>query len=207
MARKKENDYFQMFMDGVAFSVKAAQLLEKSFKSYDPSQLPQRMEEMHQVEHSADMAKHEMMGRLAKEFLPPIEREDIMVLANRIDDVTDAIEDVLRRLYMFNIGELRQDVGEFTTVISKCCSSLGNIMEEFRNFRKSALLREKIIELNGLEEEGDRLYTEAMRRLYTEGGSPIAVMAWTILYDTLEKCCDCCESVADAVDQVVMKNS
>ena len=75
------------------------------------------------------------------------------------------------------------------------------------NFRKSAILQEKVIEINALEEEGDRLYMEAMRRLHVEERDPVAVLAWTTMYDRFEKCCDGCEDVADMVEQVVMKNS
>ena len=74
-------------------------------------------------------------------------------------------------------------------------------------FRKSTLLQEKIIEINGLEEEGDRLYTEAMHHLYTAEKDPLTILSWTTMYDRLEKCCDCCEDVADMVEQIIMKNS
>ena len=80
-------------------------------------------------------------------------------------------------------------------------------MGEMHNFRKSTLLRDLVIEINHMEEEGDRLYTETMRRLYTEEKDPVSVMAWTTLYDHLEKCCDQCEDVADVVERVIMKNT
>jgi len=79
--------------------------------------------------------------------------------------------------------------------------------QELYNFRKSTLIKEKVVEVNGLEEEGDRLYTEAMRRLYTDEKDPVAILVWTTMYDRLEKCCDSCEHVADMVEQVIMKNS
>lgn len=204
---KKGTDYFEMFTQGVSYACEAADLLRRCFEHYEPEQLRSRIDEMHRIEHTADGVKHDMMQRLMKEFLPPIEREDIMELANTIDDVTDSIEDVLLRMYMFNITALRDDVQEYTDIILKCCGALKEMTMELRDFRKSATLRERAIVINHLEEEGDRFYTEAMRRLYTEERDAVAVMAWTTLYDRLERCCDRCEDVADVVERVIMKNS
>lgn len=206
MAKKNNNYYFDTFSKGVSYACDAAALLSACFDSYDPAQLRRRMEEMHTVEHSADEVKHEMMEKLLKEFLPPIEREDIMELAHTIDDVTDSIEDVLMRVYMFNITELRAEAKEFAAVIVNCCDALKKMVAELPNFRKSAVLREQVVDINGLEEQGDRLYTLAMRRLYTEEKDAVSVIAWTTMFDRLEKCCDCCEHVADVVERVVMKN-
>ena len=204
---KKGMNYFDAFIQGVEFGCQAAALLRDCFAQYDPEQLPQRMQEMHRIEHAADEMKHGMMQSLLREFLPPIEREDIMELANTIDDVTDSIEDVLLRLYMFNITRLRPDVQAFAEVIVRLCAALKQMAGEMHNFRRSTQIRELVIEINHLEEEGDRLYSKAVRQLYTGQEDPVAVMAWTTLYDHLEKCCDRCEDVADVAERVIMKNT
>lgn len=204
---KKGMNYFESFTKGVEFGCQAAELMGVCFDSFHPEQLPERIEEMHRIEHAADEMKHEMMGCLLREFLPPIEREDIMEMSNTIDDVTDSIEDVLLRLHMFNITRLRDDVKGFADVILRLCQALKKMTGEMHNFRKSTLLKELIIEINHLEEEGDRLYTQTMRRLYMEEKDPIAVIAWTEIYDRLEKCCDRCEDVADVMERVIMKNT
>ena len=139
--------------------------------------------------------------------LPPIDREDIMELSGTIDDVTDSIEDVLLRLYMFNIRTLRPEAQAFAQVIADCCAALKTMMEEFPNFRRSKTIHTQIVEINGLEEQGDKLYTDAMHTLYADASTPVDVMAWTALFDRLEKCCDKCEDVADVVERVILKNS
>ncbi|MBQ4537390.1 MAG: DUF47 domain-containing protein [Lachnospiraceae bacterium] len=207
MAKKENNFYFDSFAKGVVYANDAIALLQECFDKYDPAHMEEQIKKMHEIEHEGDGVKHEMMERLAKEFLPPIEREDIVELSHIIDDVTDSIEDVLQGMYMFNVKVLRPEVKEFTNLIARCCEALKDVTQEMHNFRKSAVLQEKIIEINALEEEGDRLYSEAMRRLYTEEKDPVAILVWTTMYDRLEKCCDGCEDVADMVEQVVMKNS
>ncbi len=207
MAKKKDNYYFDTFTKGIFYSNDAAKLLKECLSNYNPAGLHAQIEKMHKIEHAADDLKHEMMEQLMKEFLPPIEREDIVALAHTIDNVTDCIEDVLLRMYMFNIQSLKPEVMTFTDVILRCCDALKEMALELHNFKKPAILKERIIEINHLEEDGDRLYTEAMRRLYTEEKDPVAITAWTTMFERFEKCCDCCEDVADMVEQIIMKNN
>lgn len=207
MARKKENDYYKMFLQGVDFSCAAAKMLQQICASYNHHQLPAHLAAMHRIEHEADTLKHTMMQLLLKEFITPIDREDIMQLGNTIDDVTDSIEDVLLRLYMYNVVTIRPEVVDFTRVIVACCTALRTMLEEFPQFRKSKTIHAKITEVNRLEEDGDRLYTEATRSLYLSGRSTPEILAFTTVFDRLEKCCDRCEDVADVVEQVILKNS
>lgn len=207
MAKKDNNYYFDAFAKGISYANDAAALLQNIFDNYDASNIKAQLDEMHKIEHTADSVKHEMMERLVKEFLPPIEREDIVELAHTIDEVTDLIEDVLLRIYMYNITELRSDVAEFTKLITGCCADLKEMSLELPNYRKSSSLVAKIKEVNSWEEEGDRLYVDATRRLYSEEKDPVAVLAWTNIYDRLEKCCDGCEKVADTVELIILKNS
>lgn len=207
MAKKENNYYYDTFTKCISYACDATELLQSCVDNYDASNFKVELDKMHRIEHTADGVKHEMMERLMKEFLPPIEREDIVELSHAIDNVVDSVEDVLQGMYMYNITSFRPEVKEFTDVISQSCVAMKEMGQELHNFRKSALLKEKIIEINALEEEADRLYIEAIRRLYTEEKDSLYILSWTTIYKRLEKCCDCCESVADMVEQIVMKNS
>lgn len=207
MAKKDNNYYFDCFAKGIDFAGQAAELLKDIFADYDAANVQSHLDEMHTIEHTADTVKHEMRERLMREFLPPIEREDIMELSHVIDDVTDSAEDILRGMYMYNISELRTDARTFVDVITRCTAALREMAVELPNFKKSTLLEKKIIEVNALEEEGDRLYVDAMHRLYAEETDAVKLSAWVRMYETLEKCCDACEDVADMVEQVIMKNT
>jgi len=207
MAKKENNYYYETFSKCISYACEAAELLQGCVDSYDASNLKVQADKMHRIEHTADGVKHEMMERLMKEFLPPIEREDIVELSHAIDDVADCAEDILQAMYMYNITALRPEVKEFASIISRSCKAMMEMGKELHNFRKSALLKEKIIEINALEEEADRLYMEAIHRLYTEEKDAVYILSWTTMYNCLEKCCDSCEDVADMVEQIVMKNS
>ena len=205
--KKREYDYFDVFVRGVEYSCQAAQLLQESLKEFDPDQLQTTIKDMHVIEHAADMAKHEVLSQLAHAFMTPIEREDILQLVQEIDDVTDGIEDVLLRIYMYNILSLRPEAVEFSTLILQCCEAMKTAMTEFRNFRKSSSLHDSIVEINRLEEEGDALYTRAVRKLFLTSRDPIELTIWREMFDRMEKCCDACEHVANVIESVVMKNS
>lgn len=207
MAKKNHYDYFESFVNMVDSSCEASQMLLDTMTHFDPEKLSDRITQMHDIEHAEDLYKHEMMNRLAREFITPIEREDIMSLAQELDDVTDTIEDVLIRLYMFNICEIRSEALEFCKVIIQCCDALKKAIVEFRHFKKSPTIHQLLVEVNHLEEEGDRIYTKAVRRLYVESADPVEILRWRETFDRFEKCCDACEDVADVIESVIMKNS
>lgn len=203
---KSKKTYYDIFVEMVDYSCQAAAMLHESLGNFQKDSLPEKMLEIHKIEHSADILQHETMNMLAKEFITPIEREDIISLSSAIDNVTDSIEDVLMRVYMFNIQEIRQEAQGLSSVIVQCCAGLKAMMEEFHNFRKSGDIHNLIVNINRLEEEGDTLYTEALRNLFVNEKDPVQIFAWTQMFERLEKCCDKCEDVADAVNSVIMKN-
>ncbi|HHU16845.1 MAG: DUF47 domain-containing protein [Anaerovoracaceae bacterium] len=207
MALKKDENYFDTFVKLVNYSCQAAYLLSDIMHNYNPDKLEERMKQMHDIEHAGDVERHIMMKKLAREFITPIEREDIVAMADAIDNVTDNIEDVLLRMYMFNIRSIREDALKMATIIVKCCEALKQALIEFHNFRKSQTLHGLIIEINRLEEEGDELFTKAVRNLYVSGKDPLEVYGWGRTLHFMELCCDACEDVSDVIESVMMKNS
>ncbi|MDR1027790.1 MAG: DUF47 family protein [Clostridiales Family XIII bacterium] len=208
MSRKKEDKYYDAFIEMGSYSCDAASLLRKILSDFNTEDLDVQMKKMHAIEHDGDMARHTMTKKLAKEFITPIEREDIMQMSESIDTVTDKIEDVLLRLYMFNILSIREDALLIADIIVKCTTALKEALEEFHNFRKSKTLQEKVIEVNRLEEEGDRLYTLAVRHVFTdESLPPLLASSWGTVLHYMEDVCDACEDVADVIEGVMMKNS
>lgn len=204
---KKGSVYFDGFINMVELSCKAANYLNGALNGFKPQTLSQSMVELHEIEHAADVEKHNMMEKLAKEFVTPIEREDIIELASQIDNVTDKIEDVLIRLYMYNIQTIRPEAAAITGIIVRCCEALKVAVVEFPNFHKSNTLHQAVVDVNSMEEEGDEMYISAMRNLYESEKDAIVVLSWSEMFDRLEDCCDSCEHVANVLESIVMKNS
>ena len=208
MKKNHTNEYFEGFVFGMESACKAAEYLENLVEHYDPEKLGEQIDEIHVIEHEADLNKHKLMHKLAKEFITPIEREDIILLLQQIDNVTDFIEDVVRKMFMFNAKHMREEALEFATIIKQCCYESRDALKELPGFQKnSERLALAIVKVNDYEEQGDRLYCAAMRRLYCENAESLERITWTKLFDWMEACCDACEDVMESVELVVMKNS
>lgn len=208
MANKKQDRYYDIFIEMGAFSCDAAVFLREILGDFDPGKLESYMEKMHAIEHDGDISKHAMTKLLAKEFITPIEREDIMAMSESIDTVTDKTEDVLQKMFMYNIMTVRKDAITLADEVVKCTEAMKDALEEFRNFKKSKTIGEKLIEINRLEEVGDRMYIEATRKVFTDTSlSPLEAFSWSHVFHYLEEVFDACEDVADVIEGVIMKNS
>ena len=205
--KKTSYSYFAFFCEMIDCACQASTALNNMFSDFQSKNLRQEADVIHQIEHAADLKKHDMMSQLLREFLPPIDREDIVNISHVLDEIVDLIEEVVLRLYMNDIQKCRPDVQPMVALIVKQCEELQKLMAEFENYKKSDKLLESIIVINTLEEEGDRLYLEAMRNLKLTCSDPFEMIAWRDIYSSLEDCSDACEKVADAVEEVVMKNT
>jgi len=207
MPKKNSFNYFDALAHLTNYSYELAVLLNNTFSKFEPSKISEKVKAAHTIEHNADVAKHDINNRLVKEFLPPIEREDITSLAQEIDNVSDALEDVLIYIDMFNIKKIRPEAIKFTELLVSCCKSMVLMLEEFKNFKSSKKLHDIVVEINNLEEKGDALYVDSMRKLFQSSKDPIELMCWTEIFHRLEKCADACEDVADIIESTVMKNT
>ena len=207
MKQSRDQYYFETMARCAGFGAKAAAYLQESLSGFDTATLGTRIEAMHAIEHDADMLKHDMMEHLSREFMTPIELEDLVALSQELDNVVDCIDDVMQRIYIHNITAMREDVHALTALLIRCVEALCGAVGELANFRKSETIRPAIVEVNSLESEADALYLKAMRRLYTTETDPITVLSWTHLYESLECCFDACEHASDVIESVIMKNS
>ena len=190
-----------------SFSKTAALYLVQCLENYDPAKLQDMLAEMHMIEHGADGKKHEMGAALAKAFVTPVDREDLDMLSHQIDDVTDMIEEILQKFYIYDVKEILPSAITFAKQLVRSCELLCMIMQEFENFKKSQKLRSLIIELNDVEEECDKLYLDAMRALMNQPDDILLIMSWREIYGCFEACADACEHASECVGSVIMKNT
>ena len=148
MSKKQDDYYFDNFIKCAEYSCKEAYLLKEILTKFQPEEISKRMEEVHEIERQADSQRHEITDKLAKAFITPIEREDIIALSHHIDDVTDKIEEVLIRVYINHVQEMRPEVFAMLDVVIECCEELQNLLKEFKNFKHSKELKKSIIRLN-----------------------------------------------------------
>ena len=206
--KKEEFDYFDCFAKMMRYADEAGDMLYDLLVNFDPEKLEENSRRLHETEQLADLCKHQLMEVLLKEFLPPFDREDIIELSHRLDDITDCIDEVSLDLYMFNIRQCRQEALVFANVLCSCCTELRLLFEGFSKYKRNGdELRGHIVKVNTIESEGDRAYLSAIRTLYTDGTDTKLVCAWTEIFARLENCCDACEKCADIVEEIILKNS
>ena len=204
---KGDKFYFENFAASTALSREAANYLVTCLENYDPENIQQMLDQMHEIEHNADKKKHEMNEALAKAFVTPVDREDLDMLSHQLDDVTDKIEEVLQKFFIYNITAINPAAVVFAKQIVKSCELLCALMEEFENFKRSKKLQNLIIELNDVEEECDKLYLTSVRELTKNPTDVLLTIFWHEIYDCLEACVDACEHVSECVGGVIMKNT
>ncbi|MCL1846939.1 MAG: DUF47 family protein [Coriobacteriia bacterium] len=208
MAKREKFDYFSALERHAGFSSQEARLLVEVLENFDPENLLEKVDAMHEIENAADQQNHELFTHIATEFLTPIEREDIAELALRIDDIADYIDDVTQQLYMYNIQELYPPALEIAILIERATLALVEALKEFRNFRKSRAFTSHVIEVNSIEEEADKIYFRTIRDLYSNHTEqPVFIMAWSSIFLRMERCIDSCENVVDMLGTIILKNS
>lgn len=206
--KEKDYDYFAYFLRTASFACEAANYLHESLADFNEDLFRSRMAKMHEIENRADDEKHEMIARLSHEFITPIEREDIVELAQHLDDVVDSIDDVMLRIDMYCLTEMRAEALAFTELIMKCCDELLQAVSEFRNFKSSSKIRDSIRLINSIESEGDKLHADCVRTLFRSPDiNAKTVIAWSGIYEDLEMCLDACEHSTDVMESVIMKNT
>lgn len=201
-------DYFKAFEKMSRYSVQAAAVLDDALTNYNLEEVfAERIEDMKKVEHKCDEIVYAIMDNIVKEFLPPIDQEDIIRIGYAIDDVTDAIDDIFTYMYMYHINQLRPDAIELTDILLKTCEGLEEATREFTNFRKTKKLKDKVMLVSNLEKEADAVFERAMYNLYGDRNlSARDLLIWTDLYQRLEVCCDAAESVTKIMETVQLKN-
>lgn len=204
---KKTNEYFLLIEQQAAICVEAAALLENILTEYSAAGMAVRRVEMHAVERRADGICHDIRNRLSAAFITPIDQEDILHLAQLLDDVTDALDEVALECYMFLLAELPAGAPAFAGLTRRCVGKLCEAAIELRNFRSSGRLRALLAEVNTLEEQADDAYATAIHDLFAEDAAPRTLIAGKAIFDCMEACCDLCGHAADVMDQIIIKNT
>lgn len=208
MAKQKKFDYFDAFAQQVDIALEEADILVEAIETFTTSHAMEKiLERAHEVEHRGDMVNREIFENTAKDFITPIDREDIIQLAQDLDTVTDKIESVIQRFYMLDVHSMHPNAIGFAEIIRKSLKSLRKSMEPFREFKKVKKIQHMADDVNQLEEQADVLYIRSIRSLYTDDiDKPLRVAVWSRLFDRLEETCDACKTVADVMSTTMLKN-
>lgn len=204
---KKSNDYFEMLKKQSSYCVEASNLLEEILCGFRAENINEYRMRMHEIEHTADGVHHDILNKLSTEFITPIDQEDILRLVQIIDDITDALDEVILDVYMYHIDVIPEKTAELSAVVNRCVAALYEATCELKNFKKPEKLRTLLVNVNDIEVEADRIYTDAIYGLFGSDADGKTLLGAKAVYEGLENCCDLCENAADVIEQVVIKNT
>jgi hypothetical protein len=198
----RNEEFFDLFTDVATRNKEAAQHLRDLFEAAPDRRTPM-VEAIKKLEHEADQATHEVVNRLDRTFITPLDREDIHQLASDLDDVMDAMDGTARRAQIFRLGVAPQGVRRLTEVIQRMVAVLA---EAVGRLKKGDDVMRFCVEAKQLEEEGDAIYHEALGQLFEKERDAIEIIKWKEIYDNLENTLDQAEDVANVVESITIKH-
>lgn len=198
----REEKFYDDFLNMAEHICSAARLLDRMVAS-NPSVSPLK-DEIRDLEHRCDFLTHEIIQRLHRTFVTPIDREDIHALAKALDDVMDAIDESAQLLVQYKIVEVDDGARQFCRIT---VGATEQIRLALQHMEKRENVTPCVVEINRLENEADRLYEEVITRLFESTQDPIAILKWKEIFDYLEATVDSIEDVSDVIQGVVLKHA
>ncbi len=198
----KEERFYDDFVTLAEEIRRGASILEEMLAPEHP--LWDKADEIKEVEHKCDFLTHEIIQRLHRTFVTPLDREDIHSLARSLDDVMDAIDATAAIVRLYQITVVRTEARELARIIM---GSADQIVKALKALERRRGVAEPAVEINRLENEADRMHQIAVRRLFEEERDPVQIMKWKEILDFLEDATDRCEDVANVLEGVVVKHA
>jgi uncharacterized protein len=198
----RDRIYFELFEEAGQNILRTCELLHRMLSDYP--------EEAHLAgeildrEHEGDRITHDIINRLNHTFVTPIDREDILALASSLDDIVDYTEEVADYLGLYKIEAPMDQAIQLARVLHEAAAQIAEAIPRLRGFQD---ISRYTVEINRLENEGDRITREAVASLFDGGIDPMVVIRWKDLFERLEAAIDSTERVANIIEGIVIKNS
>jgi uncharacterized protein Yka (UPF0111/DUF47 family) len=198
----RDRVYFELFEEAGRNITRAADLLEQLLTGFPDSKA--LAQEITDCEQDGDRITHDIYDRLNHTFVTPIDREDILALASALDDIVDYTEEVADYLGLYKIEAPMDQAIRLAGVLKQAARQIAEAIPRLRGFRD---ISQYTVEVNRLENEGDRITREAVASLFDGGIDPMVVIRWKDLFERLEAAIDATEHVANILEGIVIKNS
>lgn len=205
MLLPRQDKFFDLFDKQAENIAKAAELYHQLVEKADFS--PEKVRRMHEMEHYGDELTHTTINTLNETFITPFDREDILALANRLDDIMDNIYLLTKRFHLYRISKPTDFSKRLAAVIEQTAQALQHTLAALRNKKHMKETQDYCVEINRLENEGDVIKDEAISYLFDNEKDPIHVLKCKELYEIAETTTDFCEHVANLVESILVKNN
>lgn len=207
MFAPKSGKFFDSFSKATSNLVNMSGKLKELVSSRDQKTIENIVREIRDLEHVGDDITHNIFTELSANFITPFDREDIHLLASVIDDVADHINGTASRIVLYKYEQFDQALHSLTAVLHRQTQEIEQAIQNLRNMRSVARIREAIIRLNDLENEADSIFDLSIARLFSEETNAIEMIKKKEILSVLEAATDKCEDVANVLETILVKNS
>jgi len=207
----KEEKFFDLFEQGAQNLVEASNLLIDLFEHFEAPE--EKVQRISQLEHEGDNITHRIMEQLNRTFVTPLDREDISLLAQRLDDVMDFIEGAASAMLIYDIASPTQRARELARTLLQATLEVNKAIPLLRRRSQLKQILKYCVEINRLENESDRIIRSALAELFHSVKNcelpnycPIVdIIKWREIYEHIENASDRCEDIANVLEGVVLK--
>lgn len=206
MAFKSKKDKFAVMLFNIAQNLKEGADYFADYKLKNISDLKVFSDTMKDYEHKGDSMVHNVIKELNNAFITPIEREDILELTMRMDDVIDGLEHCTALFEMYSIVNADEYMLKFVDAIKQCTYEIENAVDTLST-KKLPLIREHAIKIKDLESVCDGIQRQSIKNLFTVEKDPIRIIQYKEIYESLEEIADHCQAVANTLETIIMKNA
>jgi len=201
----QDEDFFELFERAAGNAHEGAGLFIEFLQSFDG--LEQRAKRIKDIEHNGDKITHEVIDRLNRTFITPIDREDIHELACRIDDIIDLIDTCVNRMVIYKVRQANPEAIDLARCLHHATGLIVEAVSLLRDLKNGKRINEKCIAIQTQENEADKIMQSALANLFAKNNDPIEIIKWKDLYEEIESATDRCEDVANVLDQIVLKHA
>jgi uncharacterized protein Yka (UPF0111/DUF47 family) len=201
----REEAFFDLFKAQATNVVEGAKLLKDLLEDY--TDIDQKRMKIEKTESFGDEIAHKIIEKLNRTFITPMDREDIHALSSALDDILDFINATSQRLNLYGVKSISAEAKELANIVLRAAEETLALTESMKNLKDIKSMKSRWIEVNRLENEGDKVSRNAIASLFKNEKDPIEVIKWKELYEHLETAIDKCEDAANIVEAVALKNA
>ncbi len=202
----KEGSFFDLFDRQTDQALEAARHF--AFLVSQNTLEDKSVKRMREIEHQGDDVTHEIMDQLNKTFITPFDREDIHTLAKELDDIVDMIHSIVNRMRVYQVTIPDKNLIAFAEVIDQSVKGVASAVRGLRCIKNSKMILEHCVEVNRLENVGDKMRDEMLAELFEKSkNDPVAIIKWKEIYQDAETVLDICEDVVHVVSSILVKHA
>lgn len=201
----KQSIFFVLFKDLNNHLKEISELFVKFVASFENfEEYAQRARE---IEHRADEKTHEIIEKINKTFITPFDREDICLLAHKLDDIIDLIENVIHNICLYQINKKENALDYFAKLIFEASNNLDKLINSLEKLKNDLEFKNLLIKIHTLEDQGDLVFQKAITQLFEQEKNPVLIIKWKDILETLERTMDKYQEVSNVIEGINVKSN